>query len=390
MTWINKNTVIYQILIDRFARPRSDTRNSEEIADDTPVFCGGAIRGIIERFEHLKNLGINTIWISPFCKGESFHGYHPTDLYSVDSRFGTEDDLQELITLVHNNGMKIVADFVPNHVSFQHPFFISAQEDSKSEYKNWFYFKTWPKEYKSFLDIDILPKLNLDYRPARDHVIGAARKWLTLGFDGFRLDHIPGPSDDFWKEFIGKLSAEFPQVEFIGEAWLFGVKFAHLKTLCVTNKYLAWIFGTPFLVAHYQKHFPTLFLLDFEFNAITRGYAAKNFSKETLLIKLKPWVNSKNQKLLTFLDNHDMNRFLHIANGDVEKLKEVAEVQFSLPCPVIVYQGTEFGMTHEKSMESYSSYGDLVARKIVPWHEKDGKLFYFYKNLIYEKTQNLH
>ncbi len=390
MAWINKKTVIYQILIDRFARPKSDTRGNEEIIDDTPIFCGGTIRGIIEHFEYLKNLGINTIWISPFYKGESFHGYHTTDLYSVDSRFGTEGDLQELITLVHKHGMKIVADFVPNHVSSLHPFFVTAQEDFQSKYKNWFYFTVWPKKYKSFLDVDILPKLNLDYKPARDHVIGAARKWLTLGLDGFRLDHIPGPSDDFWKEFIGKLAAEFPQAEFIGEAWLYGVKFVHLKTLRVTNKYLAWIFGTAFLMAHYRKNFPTLFLLDFEFNAIVRGSAAKNFSKETLLMKLKPWLNLKNEKMLTFLDNHDMNRFLYVTGGDVEKLKEVAEVQFSLPYPAIIYQGTEFGMSHDKSMESYASYGDLVARRMIPWNEEGGKLFSFYKNLIYRKTQGLN
>ena len=385
MPWLNEKTVMYQIFIDRFARPRSDTRASDTIPDTKPVFCGGNIRGITEHFEHLKRLGVTALWISPFYKGETFHGYHTTDLMAVDERFGTEADLKELIDLAHANKMKIVADLVPNHVSSQHPYFLEARAESDSPYRNWFYFTKYPSEYLCFLDVGELPKLNLDYPPARTHVIGSARKWLSLGLDGFRLDHIPGPSNDFWKEFLSTLRSEFPNAEFFGEAWLFGVKFSHLKTLRVSHKYLSWMLGTRFLMSQYLGLFPAL--LDFDFNQLIRAYADGTKKKEWLMNALRAhFTRTQGTQMLTFLDNHDMDRISFVAHDDTDVLRDVAQIQFSLPHPVIIYQGTEFAMTHERGMASYASYGDMVARKMVPWETGDGAIFDFYREIINHKT----
>jgi glycosidase len=385
MSWLNEKTVIYQIFIDRFARPQSDTRVTDTIPDTEPVFCGGNIRGIIEHFDHIKGLGVTALWISPFYKGDAFHGYHTTDLMVMDERFGTEADLRELIDLAHANQMKIVADFVPNHISSQHPYFIEARSKSDSAYREWFYFSKYPNKYLCFLDIDILPKLNLDYPPARAHVIAAARKWLQLGLDGFRLDHIPGPSNDFWKEFLSTLRSEFPSAEFFGEAWMFGVKFSQLKTLRVSHKYLSWMFGTRFLMSQYLGLFPAL--LDFDFNQLIRAYAGGTMKKERLMSALGAhFTRTQGTAMITFLDNHDMDRICFVAYNNIEVLKDAAQIQFSLPHPVVIYQGTEFAMTHERGMASYASYGDMVARKMIPWGDGDGTLFDFYRELINKKT----
>jgi glycosidase len=93
--------------------------------------------------------------------------------------------------------------------------------------------------------------------------------------------------------------------------------------------------------------------------------------------------------MLTFLDNHDMDRFLHVAGDDIEILKDTASIQFSFPSPAIIYQGTEFAMTHEKSNASFSSYGDLVARKMVPWEKGNGTLFKFYQEIILKKAPHV-
>ena len=81
-----KNAIIYHILIDRFAGFTS-TDNW-----DKPMFLGGNIKGIIKKLPYLKDLGIDTIWISPFYKTSAYHGYHITDFYQVDSHFGAEKD----------------------------------------------------------------------------------------------------------------------------------------------------------------------------------------------------------------------------------------------------------------------------------------------------------
>lgn len=134
VTWF-KDSIIYQILIDRFAGFNSVNNW------DKPQFLGGNIKGITEKLPYLKELGINTIWISPFYKCSEYHGYHITDFFEVEPRFGSMKDLQELIESSHKINIKIIADFVANHCSNIHPFFIDAQNNKNSKYRNWFYFK---------------------------------------------------------------------------------------------------------------------------------------------------------------------------------------------------------------------------------------------------------
>ena len=127
-----KNAVIYHIFIDRFAGYKQKDWNK-------PVFLGGNIKGIIEKLSYLQDLGVNTLWISPFYKTSAYHDYHITDFFKVDSHFGTLSYIKKLIKEVHKVNMHIVADFVPNHCSYKHPYFLDAQENKNSKYFNWFY-----------------------------------------------------------------------------------------------------------------------------------------------------------------------------------------------------------------------------------------------------------
>ena len=121
-----KNAIIYQIFIDRFAG------FTQEKNWDKPIFIGGNLRGIIRKIPYLKELGINTIWISPFYKTSAYHGYHITDYYQIEPSFGKEKDLKDLIGAVHKNNIKIIADFVPNHISRHHPFLKKHRQIKKA------------------------------------------------------------------------------------------------------------------------------------------------------------------------------------------------------------------------------------------------------------------
>ena len=179
-----KDAIVYHILIDRFAG-YDISRNWKK-----PRFMGGNLAGVSDRLGYLNDLGINTIWLSPVFKNTAYHGYHITDFYSTDPRFGTERELTNLIRKAHYLNIRVLLDFVPNHCSWKHPFFVEALHDPKSQYRKWFYFNTLKNTYKCFLHFRDLPKINLDYGPARDHIVGAAMHWLSFGVDGFRLDHV--------------------------------------------------------------------------------------------------------------------------------------------------------------------------------------------------------
>jgi len=377
-SWFKK-AIIYQILIDRFAGFKT-TKNW-----DKPDFLGGNIKGIISKIPYLKKLGVNTIWISPFYKTSEYHGYHITDFYNVDPHFGKNDDLKRLVEKVHNQNMYIIADFVPNHCSNQHPYFIDAQNSKNSEYKKWFYFKKWPDDYLCFLSIKQLPKFNLNYPDTCNYIINAAKHWLSLGFDGFRLDHVIGPSHQFWKKFRTEIKKLFPNAVLIGEAWMKGIKFNELKTINVKNKILKWMSKSTSdsLLKEYVSELDGV--LDFRFQELVRDFfASGKISEKDFLDLLKKHYKQypENYFLPTFLDNHDMDRFLFECNNSKEKLKQAAKFQFSINQPKIIYYGTETGLSQKISLWNFTSHGDLQARKPMNWKSIDKDLLKFYKHLI--------
>jgi glycosidase len=372
-----KNAIIYQILIDRFAGYKSSKW-------DRPEFRGGNIRGIIKKLNYIKGLGVNTIWISPFYETNTYHGYHITDFFKVDRHFGNEEDLKELINEVHNLGVRIIADYVPNHCSHEHPYFLDAQNNKDSIYREWFYFKKWPDDYLCFLSVKELPKLNLDNKETIRHIINAAKYWLNLGIDGYRLDHCIGPKHEFWEIFRKEIKGDYPDCVFIGEAWLAGIKFKELKTINVRRKYLNLLkLGT--LDRLFKEYIGELDgVLDFRFQRIIRDFAVNKITKKKVLNKLQKHYEKfpPNFYLPTFLDNHDMDRFLHTCNNNKGLLKEVVKIQFSIDQPKIIYYGTEVGMSQKKSISELSTHGDLQARRPMNWKNQDKDLLEFYKDII--------
>jgi glycosidase len=289
--------------------------------------------------------------------------------------------------------MKIITDFVPNHCSWKHPFFIEAQKYKKSDYVNWFYFTKWPNDYLCFLSIKDLPKINLDYKPAQEHITDAAKYWLELGFDGFRLDHIIGPSHTFLNQFKQKIKKEYPNVVLIGEAWMKGIKFSELKTINVKWKILKWFFvsSSDLLFKDYIKKIDGV--LDFKLQDMIKTYVLGNkswLSKKAFYKKIKNHYDKypNNFFLPIFLDNHDMNRFLFESNNDINKLKQAAKIQFSLNQPAIIYYGTEIGIKQNQSIWRFSSHGDLQVRQPMIWNKQDLELQLFYKQLIEQKRNN--
>jgi glycosidase len=387
INWFKK-AIIYHILIDRFAG-YSSTKNW-----DKPIFIGGNLKGIIKKLPYLKKLGVNTLWISPFYNTNVYHGYHITDFYKIDPNFGTILDLKKLIKTVHETNMHIIADFVPNHCSKDHLFFKDAQNKKNSKYKKWFYFIKWPSEYQCFLRIKELPKINLNYPPAREHIINSAKYWLNFGLDGYRLDHVIGPSHDFWKNFYIEIKNEYPQSVLIGEAWMQGIKYDELKTINIKRKFLKWFFkfNSDSLLLEYVGELDGV--LDFRFREIINDYILKIIredERQKINIKLKHHYKRfpVNYFLPTFLDNHDMNRFLFECKNDKEIVKKAASIQFSLDQPAIIYYGTEVGMNQEKSIWDFSEHGDLQARRPMNWYNQDKELFNFYKKLIEKKSYNI-
>lgn len=383
--WL-KDAIIYEIFIDRFA-------GFDACADDLkPEFVGGNLKAIKDHLPYLVDLGINTIWLTPFLKTTDYHGYSTTDLFSVDPRFGTTVHAKNLVDACHKMGIRVLMDYNANHVSNQHPFFLEAQKELNSPYREWFYFKP-DGSYMMFLDFGTLPKLNLEFRPARNHVIEAAEFWIReLGIDGFRLDHVIGPSDGFWTEFGARIKAVNAEAVLLGEATLFNVNPAFLPTIKLP--FARWLyyftkFAPKRLHTPVLKHYVGLLdgCLDYTFVRLMQSYARGEMSLTQVQKRLEAHYRQfpSNFALPSFLENHDNSRYLHYLHNDYDRLKKALEFEFAIDQPKVIYYGQEVGMTHEVDVIVNEKFaGDLPSRRKMNWTPgaKELELREFYKQLI--------
>ena len=173
----------------------------------------GDLRGILSRLDYLVELGVDAVWISPFYPSPmADFGYDVADYTGVDPLFGTMADFDALIAGAHQRGLKLILDFVPNHTSDQHPWFLASQSARSNPKRDWYLWRdpapgggppnnwlsnfggpAWTFDpptgqyfYHSFLPQQ--PDLNWRNPAVREALYAAMRFWLDKGVDGFRMD----------------------------------------------------------------------------------------------------------------------------------------------------------------------------------------------------------
>ena len=396
-SWL-PHAVIYNILIDRFARGGGGGWSNPDWQQ--PVFCGGNLEGIIEKLDYLQDLGITAILLTPFHPTSAYHGYHITDFFGVDRRFGSLETIKELLRQAHAHGIRVIMDFVPNHVSSQHPYFVDAQNDPDSPYRNWFTFTKWPLQYLTFLNFHELPKLNLENPQVQEHMLNAALYWAGVGFDGIRLDHIIGIPHQFLRKLHDAIKKQHPEVVLMGEAVKGKIQRRELKTLHLRRKYLIFILSrigvnvTLLMQLQYIDVLDGVF--DFFFRDMVKSFLIKPaWYKPRWLLRIilqeHFWSYPKKLSLISLLDNPDHDRFSFLLRRKMDTLMEAVRLQFAQPGPAMILYGSEAGLEQTESRK-YKVYGDkkngdLAIRRIFPWDHIDSVMLNYYKSLIRRKRQ---
>ena len=175
----------------------------------------GDLQGIISKLDYLRDLGVDIVWLSPiYVSPLADQGYDIADYYNIDPRFGTMDDMDELLREAHKRDMYILMDLVVNHCSDEHEWFRKAAEDPDGKYGKYFYLErtddpstlcNWRSYFGGSVwdklpghdDIYYLhlfhkkqPDLNWENPELREDVYKMINWWLDRGLDGFRLDAI--------------------------------------------------------------------------------------------------------------------------------------------------------------------------------------------------------
>ncbi|MGY5890203.1 glycoside hydrolase family 13 protein, partial [Geodermatophilus arenarius] len=181
----------------------------------------GDLGGVLQRLDHLADLGVDVVWLSPvYPSPQADNGYDISDYQDVDPLFGTLEQLDELVAGLHARGVKLVMDLVVNHTSDEHPWFVESRSSPDSPKRDWYWWRppraglapgdpgaeptnwhgffsgsTWELdeasgEYYLHLFDRRQPDLNWENPEVRQAVYAMMRWWLDRGVDGFRMDVI--------------------------------------------------------------------------------------------------------------------------------------------------------------------------------------------------------
>lgn len=390
------DAIIYSLMIDRFSD--GDKSINKPIVHDSLFtkanYMGGDLQGIINKLNegYFDSLNINTLWISPVNDNpdqayqesvaphrwySGYHGYWPISSTQVEDQFGTMDKLKELIATAHKHHVKVLLDFVANHVHELHPYFKEHPDwfgslklpDGRLNLRLWDEYRltTWFEPY--------LPKFNyIGSQTAIDTMTSNAVWWLeTTGADGFRQDAVKHITNKFWRELERKIKKEIeiPQhkkVFQIGET--FG-------SYALTNSYV----NNGQLSAQFNFNL---------YDTALPAFLDKKISFKTLDAEIKKsfLVYGENNLMGNIMDSHDKNRFMAFADGDLQlsqwsaaeegwnnppvvhdpknydKAKLYYAYMNSIPGLPVIYYGSEFGMTGASDPDNrrMMRFGDQLSK----------------------------
>jgi glycosidase len=290
-------SIVYELFVRRFTKE-------------------GTFNGLIEKLPYLKALGINVLWLMPVYEGPTEHGYAPTQLFNVEHDYGSISDYQKLIDSAHKMGMKVIFDFVANHLSDQHRFVQAAADDLNSPLRSWFYWQsngTW--DYHN--DWDTLVNLNFNNPQVRHLILDAGRFWLGLGVDGFRCDVAWAVPHNFWKDFRRAIKEINPDCLIIDEV-------------------------LPRQPAYHFNEFDMSYDTDFYGNILDVLQDKKSLSALDYGLKKTEFNYPPSAKNLRYIENHDLERFVKMFGEKRTKL--MAALLFTVPGTPLLYYGQEYGM----------------------------------------------
>lgn len=342
----------------------------------------GDLPGLAARLDYLNDgdpattsdLGVDALWLMPVFESPSYHGYDVVDYERIDAEYGTLADFEKLLDEAHRRGMRVIVDFVMNHSSDQHPWFVESASGPRSPKRDWYVWRvadpgwtqpwggtnrTWHRKgvaYYYGVFWSGMPDLNFAHPPVREEMKRLAKLWLDRGVDGFRLDatrHLfadgPGERQNDRPEthaFLGELAAYVREVKpdavLVGENWT----------------------DTPTIAAYFGRPGAVELPMNFNFplaEAIVGAVRAGDPAPVAAVLDEMARLYPASALDAPFLTNHDQVRLATALDGDPSRLALAASILLTLPGAPFLYYGEEVGLANGDAA------GDPAKRTPMPW-----------------------
>jgi cyclomaltodextrinase / maltogenic alpha-amylase / neopullulanase len=328
-------------------------------------FYGGDIAGVKQQLEYLSDLGISLIYFNPLWEAKSNHKYDAADFMKVDPHFGSKKELQDLVNLAHQKGIRIILDVAFNHSgeSFW-AFRDTVEKGAESPYWHWYDWYKWPLPdplpidfkprdyYQCWWGIKDMPDLNYDLSRQHpyenyirdinnaevnwdlvNHVLDASSWWISeIGIDGFRLDVPDEVPWWFWQLFRARIKGLKPDAWLVGEIWSNGK---------------AWIS---------ERYFDSVMNYAYFKNPVLEYFVQKLISKQEFMSRIEEglaaYPNHATKVMMNLLGSHDTQRIMQLAKTEQERVKQAVFFQMTFSGIPHIYYGDEIAMPGGKDPDN--------------------------------------
>ena len=377
--------IIYHIFVDRFNRVgkvnvrdgfvyRDDwggeiTKNTtDRTALNYEVF-GGNLKGVIDKLDYLKSIGVTTIYLSPIFLAPSNHKYDTSDYSTIDPMFGDQKTLQELIVKAEERRIGIILDGVFNHIGSDSVYFnkenkfdsIGAYNSKESKYYDWFEFSNWPDEYRCWWNVKTLPSVNQSNKDLQEYISSIIRKYMTMGLQGFRLDVV----DEIHHELLTKICDSIYSIKkdalVIGEVW------EDASTKIAYGMRRGYFLGEEL---NSVMNYP---LKDALIDYVLTGNCDNFYYVYEMIENNYPTYVKHN--LMNLIGSHDTRRIYSILKekeNSIDLLKIISGLQFTFYGLPSIFYGDEIAL--EEDSPDFS-------RKCYPWGNENSLVLNWYKTL---------
>jgi glycosidase len=385
----DSSDMMYLIMPDRFANgnPNNDsTADTQEKADrkNPGGRHGGDIEGIVQNLDYIKTLGATALWSTPLCedndKTYSYHTYGQSDVYKIDSRYGTNEDYVRLSAEMKKRNLKLVMDYVTNHWGAEHwmfkdlpsyDWFHQFPGYAQSNYRMTTQYDSngSKRDAKYCMDgwfVPSMPDLNQSNPLVLNYLTQNAIWWIEYAdLDGFRVDTYSYNDKEGIAKWTKAITDEYPYFNIVGEVWMHD-----------QSQISYWQKDSPIAkIQSYNSFLPSV--MDFTLHDVFGNVFNEdnaNWTDGTIKFYenfVNDFLYSNPNNLLIFAENHDTNRLNHIYKNDFKKYQLAMTVLATMRGIPQLYAGSEIGMAGDKGK------GDADIRQDFPggWKEDANNAF---------------
>jgi len=362
--------VIYLITPDRYVNGNPNNDSDPKLKEKSnrknkDGRHGGDLQGIMENLDYIEKMGFTQLWLNPVLENNhasfSYHGYSTTDYYNIDPRYGSNDLYRELSRRAKDKNIGLIKDIILNHIGSEHWWMNDLPSEdwinNKGKFRSTSHVhevvhdpyatQTEKNEYTDGWFVRTMPDLNQRNSFLATYLIQCSIWWIEFAdLSGFRIDTYSYVDKDFLSLWSGRISAEYPNFNFVGEEW------PGVPNITATAY---WQSGSK-TYDDYKSSTPSM--MDFPFqNALINALKGKESWNSGIgdiyRVIANDFVYGDPYNLMVFGDNHDMQRIYSQLNHDMDLYKMAMSIILTMRGIPQIYYGTEI------ILKSTGDHGEL-------------------------------